>query len=169
MATRILTGVSSDKFRGLKAVYENETPVGTGADNRQIADVQLVQLFLRHFFIVVPAEFKKLSKPTTSRNAPTILLDGKVGRQTIDAITVFQQFAVRNLGTAEIVDGRVSVPRSVSVQGTSHVFTIFKLNFFFFNTDPENMSFNENLEDHPLVQSSCPLLVADLARRGPSS
>ena len=156
---------------GLDTLYLTDTPVGNRSDNKRIADVQLVQLFLNDFFFTNPALFKKLPKPTTNPNAPGILMDGKVGRQTIEAINEFQREMKRRGPSGLIVDGRVSVPTGgLRVAGTTHVFTIIQLNTIFFNgpNSDENLPFNANLEDHPRVQR-LPLLVADLRSRGPSS
>jgi hypothetical protein len=163
MASRVETGENVDTFGGLKCVYVNDTPVGNGSDNKRIADVQLVQLFLRQFYSQNPVLFQKLPKP--GRGVTEILLDGKVGSQTIAGITEFQQFVIRRGKSGVFVDGRVSRPTGFRVAGTNHVFTIFQLNRFFFTSDDENMSFNDNLADHPVVKSSLPLLAAEIARR----
>ena len=43
MATKVVRGVP---LNGLDNLYINDTPVGNRSDNKTIADVQLVQLFL---------------------------------------------------------------------------------------------------------------------------
>jgi hypothetical protein len=159
MATRILTG-GAEAFDPLTAVYLVDTPVGNGADNKRITDVQLVQLFLREFYEKQPILFKKLPKPA-GRSEPAISLDGKVGLQTIAGITEFQKFVIQQGGSGAFVDGRVSVPTGFRVAGSRHIFTIIQLNFAFFN-DPANKAFNDNLEDHPVVKASLPELAADL-------
>ncbi len=166
MASKVLL---PSPVNGLDTLYITDTPVGNRSDNKRIADVQLVQLFLNDFFFTNPALFKKLPKPTTNRNAPGILMDGKVGRQTIEAITEFQREMKRRGPSGLIVDGRVSVPTGLRVAGSTHVFTIVQLNTIFFNggNSFENESFNANLEDHPRVKPLAQL-VADLRRRGPS-
>jgi hypothetical protein len=161
MASRIENGEHTGTFGGLKCVYVNDTPVGNGSDNKRIADVQLVQLFLRYFYYMNPALFKKLPKPGR-RSAPEILLDGKVGDQTITGISVFQQYIIGRGKSGLYVDGRVSTPTGFRVAGTSHVFTIFQLNVYFFNTNPLNKSFNENLAEHPVVKSSLTALATDI-------
>jgi hypothetical protein len=163
MARPIPTLESTKALTGLDFLYSVDTPVGKGADNKRIADVQLVQVFLRHFYLQNPALFKKLSKPTTNRNAQEILLDGKVGGQVIDGITEFQKDLIRKGAGAIFVDGRVSIPVSgLRVANSKHVYTIIQLNLAFFNTDPANAAFNRNLEDHPIVKGSCPILAAEL-------
>jgi hypothetical protein len=148
----------------LPFAYSVNTPVGQGADNKRIADIQLVQLFLRQFYTLNPTLFKKLPKPG-GRTVQAILLDGKVGGQTIGGITEFQRDRIRKKFSAEIVDGRVSVPvGGQRVAGTNHVFTIIQLNLFFFRSDAVNMSFNENLEEHPVVKASLPQLAGELSR-----
>src|SRR5262245_29393490 len=160
MATRIFTD-GIPQFGSLTAVYVNETPVGNGSDNKRIADVQLVQLFLREFFDKHPELFKKLPK-VRGNSEPAIALDGKVGPQVIAGITEFQKFVIRQGRSGSIVDGRVSVEHSFRVAGTNHVFTIFQLNRFFFN-EPANKAFNDNLEEHPVVKAKLPELQAELA------
>ena len=166
MATKVVRGVP---LNGLDNLYINDTPVGNRSDNKTVADVQLVQLFLNDFFFTHPALFKKLPKPTTNRNAPGILMDGKVGRQTIEAITEFQREMKRQGPSGLIVDGRVNVPIGLRVARSTHVFTIIQLNTNFFNGDnsDENLPFNANLEDHPRVKPLA-ALVADLRRGGTS-
>jgi hypothetical protein len=165
MAVRFATGSSeANALTGLAFLYSVETPVGQKADNKRIADIQLVQLFLRDFYSSNTALFKKLPKPG-GRTVQGILLDGKVGGQTIGGITEFQKFIKRSGPSGVIVDGRVSVPTGVRVAGTRHVFTIIELNFFFFNSGPVNSSFNGNLEDHPVVKASLPELASDIRRR----
>jgi hypothetical protein len=164
MAAKIPTQASTKTLTGLDFLYAVDTSVGKGADNKRIADVQLVQLFLRHFYIQNPALFKKLPKP---RGRPTqaILLDGKVGDQTVGGITEFQRDLIRKKAGALFVDGRVTGPvTGLRVAGTKHVFTIIQLNLAFFNTDPVNLSFNGNLEDHPTVKASLPELAGELSR-----
>src|SRR5262245_37868056 len=41
-------------------LYTNDTPVGAGALNKWRADVQLVQFFLHHFYLVHPEVFARL-------------------------------------------------------------------------------------------------------------
>jgi hypothetical protein len=159
MAQRVKTPEESKS--GLDFMYIVDTPVGRGADNKRIADIQLVQLFLRHFYSLNPALFRKLRKPP-GRNGQEISLSGEVSGQTIDGITVFQQDTIRLGGSAVFADGRVSAPKGFRVAGTKHIFTIFQLNTFFFNSDAENRTFNGNLEKHPVVQK-LPLLAAELA------
>jgi hypothetical protein len=162
MAVRIPTTEETKELTGLDFMYSVDTPVGKGGDNKRIADNQLVQLFLRHFYILNPALFKKLPKPPGGK-AQEIVLDGKVGSQTIEGITEFQRDVIRTGGSGEYVDGRVSIPWSgLRVVNSKHVFTIIQLNLFFFNSDTENKAFNANLEDHPIVKSSLPELVAEL-------
>jgi hypothetical protein len=143
-------------------VYVNNTPIGKGADNKRLADVQLIQLLLRSFYIATPGLYKKVAKPSGRRvPVPAILLDGIVGDQTKTGITVFQQFIKDNAGQV-VVDGLVSVPRGgLNVAGTSNVFTIIHLNNSFF-AEPENAAFNSNLQDHPVVNASLPALAAEL-------
>lgn len=166
MADRIITAGISE-FGSLGVVYQVSTPVGNGSDNKRIADVQLVQLFLRHFFILKPDLFRKL--PQGKKRTSEIQLDGKVGSQTIAGITEFQKHVIRQGKSGTIVDGRVSVPNGFRVQGSSHVFTMHQLNVFFFNTDPINKSFNDDLAKHPLVKVNCPLLAAEISRPSPAS
>ena len=163
MATRFTTGGSeTNRVTGLSFIYTVNTPVGKGADNKKIADNQLVQLFLREFYNSRPALFKKLPKPTTDRTTQSILIDDKVGPQTIVGISVFQKEVIRLGGSAVFQDGVVSVPKGLRVAGTNHIFTIVQLNGFFFQ-NRVHAPFIENLEDHPFVKV-LPELSADLRR-----
>lgn len=158
MAARFrITGVINADF-----IYVNSTAVGSGAENKKIDDIQLVQVFLHEFFRTREALFKKVAKPSRGA-AKQILIDGTVGPQTVSAIGVFQTQVKQSTGKG-FVDGRVSVPATGPViPGTTGVFTIIVLNATFFSA-PENKAFNENLEDHPLLKSS-PHLIAELKRR----
>ena len=133
--------------------YFNATPVGSGADNKNLADVQLVRFFLREFFLHHPDLFKLVPKLT--KDTGTIAIDGKVGGQTIKAIEMFQRHYPRFL----ILDGRVSVAVSKYVPETNNEkgFTIVALNQWFFGRNG-NARWNGRLRQHPLIRSA-PILL----------
>lgn len=162
MAQRVeITGPQSKQIALMPFLYANNTSVGKGADNKRLADIQLVQLFLNAFYKAAPVLFKKLPK-VNGRIVSEVLMDGIVGEQTKAGITLFQQTIKANAGKI-VVDGVVSVPRGgLTIGVTSNVFTIVELNNFFFS-EPGNDKFNANLEDHPVVKG-LPELAADLKR-----
>jgi hypothetical protein len=162
MARRVPTLASTQALTKLDFVYVGDTSVGTKSDNKRIADVQLVHLFLRHFFNLNPSSFKRLPQPGRGK-VQAIPLAGQVTGLTIAAISEFQRDVIRRGLSGVFVDGRVSVPTGLRVAGTKHVFTIIQLNLFFFNTNAENRSFNGNLEAHPVVKASLRELAAELA------
>src|SRR5262245_5872730 len=111
MAHRLSTADQAERME-MDYCYVNDLPVGNGADNKQVGDVQLGQLFLNDFYNRHPELFQKLPKLPRGKSQ-SILMDGKVGPQTIAGITEFQLYLVRGKGAlGEFVDGRVSVPYS---------------------------------------------------------
>jgi hypothetical protein len=146
--------------------YLNETSVGQGGDNRRRSDIQLVQFFLDQFYIENQQLFRLL--PQTRPVAVSIDFDGKVGRQTIEGIRLFQ----RNWCPSSpimIADGKVSVPSTsyFGVPGTTTlVYTIFFMNVWFFSISESaggNAQWKGNLRNHPMIKTCAPELQAELA------
>lgn len=140
----------------------NETVVGVGGTSRR-SDIQLVQFFLRQFFLKQPELFRKL--PKSRKNASALVtIDGKFGPQTAAGIVEFQK-AVRARGNPIHVDGIVNVAHSVNSSITNTQYTILFLNLFFskFIATPEAVL---DVENHPDVMAFAPELRSELSRAG---
>jgi hypothetical protein len=140
--------------------YLNDTSVGAGGNNRDRADVQLVQFFLRQFYLSHPDLFVGL--PQTKIPGVSVDIDGKVGGQTIEGIRAFQNYK-KNIGNPMFVDGRVSIALGRMIQGTGNIYTIYSLNDdFFFLKDTYNQWMGK-LHIHPDIVAKAPELQAELA------
>ncbi len=113
---------------GGRTFWINETKVGQNQFGGKKSDVELVQFFLKQFFLQHPELFKKL--PKTRTNASFILIDGVVGDQTIEGIRSFQTFQ-KGGDPKQVADGVVSVP-PFGHTGILHagMHTILKLNLW---------------------------------------
>ncbi len=135
----------------------NETTVGKNGNNQRRSDVQLVQFFLRQFYMKHPDLFVLLPKTRIPSNF--IIIDGKNGKQTEEGIKLFQTFQ-RNSGVPVIIDGKVSVPNADTTP-TNDFFTILVLNGFF-RRFGEGKEHHGNLENHPDVIAFAPELLGEL-------
>ncbi len=140
----------------------NETIIGKGGDNRKFSDVQLIQFFLRQFFIPRPQLFAKLPKPRRTAT-PVLTIDGKFGPQTATGIVEFQKF-VRDAGQGTIkVDGLVNVATGFRSSISKTIYTIMHLNLFFFNDNNNgDPNFSKKIENHPDIIAFAPELRAEL-------
>lgn len=120
MAVRVEHVSEWEAASGLKCVYVNTTPVGNDSDNKRMADVQLVQLFLRYFFYRNQLLFKKLPKPPRGAS-PEVLITGKINPQTVAAIIVFRPWVKDRGKSVVFVDNRVSVPSALRILDSTHV------------------------------------------------
>ena len=154
--------VKDDKL-GDSIFILNETSVGAGGDNRKRSDVQLIQFFLRHFFIPRPGLFAKLPKPRKTA-PPVVAIDGNFGPQTAAGIIEFQKFMRDSAKLPTRVDGIVDVATGfVSKISRTH-YTIHSFNVFFFNENSaNNPDILNNLEKHPDIVAFAPELQAELA------
>jgi len=143
---------------GMTRLYENLVPVGQprGNDNTNtdLASNQLVQVFLRLFFTKRPQ-----LAPKTAGGSTRFLIDGKVGIQTINGISIFQEF-IKKGGTPLIKDSRVSVPIGDFVPGTAIFWTIHALNAQCF-IDFGAVAFN-GLSLNPVLATTAPQLALEL-------
>lgn len=137
----------------------NETIIGNGGNNRRLADVQLIQFFLRQFFLVEFQLFKKL--PKDRFNTGVITIDGKFGPQTGAGIFEFQKFVQRS-GRPIKVDGLVNVATAENSAITNTTYTILFLNKFF-QDKGDLPEFHGNLENHPDILALAPELQAELS------
>lgn len=136
-----------------ETIYTVDTPIGARQNNRRLADVELVQFFLKQFF---DDPIHKADTPPTRKGIKKILIDGIVGSQTIKAITYFQKYQFNR-----VIDGIVSVPIiNASFVGT-RMETMWKLNHWFANNSPLKDSF-PNLEKLLVNDNSAPHLLAEL-------
>lgn len=149
-------GSGPQPLHGASAV--NEISVGMNGHNKRRSDVQLIQFFLRQFYIKHPQLFKAL--PPIKNPDGFVKIDGDAGGQTKTGVKVFQNYE-RSKGFLIATDGLVDVPRGAvsSISGT--VYTILALNAWF-NFFGEGKEHSGHLENHPDIISFAPELRTEL-------
>ncbi len=140
----------------------NETIVGRGnGNNKRLADVQLVQFFLRQFYKQHPELFRRLPKTRTGNGQ--IKIDGIFGGQTETGILLFQRF--QNAFGARILseDGIVNVASTEISKISRTLYTILALNEHF-RRFGDGKELHNQLEKHPDIIGSAPELLSELSR-----
>jgi hypothetical protein len=141
-------------------MYENLFPVGAlrpgDNTNKNRTSNQLVQFFLRKFFLKHPEQAGPVPLPTGR-----FTLDGGVGQQTLTGIAVFQAFA-RKRGLSVLEDTRVSVATGVFVPGTQFRWTIHALNSFY--ALRSGATDFDRLFENKEIQAEAPQLALELAQ-----
>jgi hypothetical protein len=154
MATR---RVVTTEF-GERDFYTVQTPIGGVLASKNMADVELVQFFLKRYFM---APHHIASTPPTRKGEKTILIDGIAGPQTRTAIKLFQKQQKAG-GRIIATDGIINVPISnVAVNPTS---TMWILNRWFMLFAPDKYEF-DSLEDISDIKNYAYHLAPELNRK----
>lgn len=141
----------------------NSTDIGENQLNRNKVDVELIQFFLWEFYSVNTPLFSLL--PVVSRT-PGIEIDGICGRQTKSGIYNFQKY-YRLRGNPILADGVVDVTKNLRTSGNPAIYTIWRLNEWFFANGTGTLSEKEDLLTHPVVRRRARHLIAELRRMPP--
>ena len=145
---------------GGRIFWLNETRVGQNERHSKNSDVELVQFFLKQFFLEHPKLFIDLQKQINS-NARVFLIDGKVGPQTVGGIRIFQNFQ-KGGDKRQARDGVVSVspPGQTGILHAG-MLTILKLNLWIEQKTNIDVL---NLEKHPDILLFAPNLLKEMLK-----